>query len=138
MIKDYWLEDKLVVTRYWGEVTGGQLHQASLVKSGDERLDGIKYIIGDWLGASTNGMGPADIVELVAYLEPISRLCPRAKSGTIVRPDKTGNALAQYYKMLCEEQLRWEVEVFNDYESCFEWFGIRQQPIPYMNETLVK
>ena len=120
----------MVITRYAGEVKGQELHQASLYKSGDSRLDSVKYIVGDWLDSYTPDITLDDIRELVAYMAPISTICPHAKAGTILRPDKTGNALAQYYKMLCDEQLAWEVEVFNTYEDCFAWFGVPDQEIP--------
>lgn len=126
MIKDYWINDNLIITRYVGLITGRDLTEASLLKSGDERFDTIHYIVGDWLESETPELSAKHVKELVACLRPISSICPNALAGTIVRPDKHGNALAQYYKSLCEQLLSWEVEVFHSYEDCFAWFGITQ------------
>ena len=128
MIRDYWLND-LLITRYFGEVTGAQLTEASLEKSGDPRLDDIKFIIGDWTNAETKSFTPADIDCLVAVLKPISSICPSAKTAVIVRPDKSGNALASYYKLLCQT-LTWQVNIFHTVNEAFEAFSIDIPP-PY-------
>ena len=135
MIKDYWVNDHLLITRYWGEVTSEELNQTALQKSGDERLDSIRYIVGDWLGVSSSHMTLEDMKMLVAFLAPISLICPTAKAATIVKPDKTGNALAFYYKMLCDAELSWDIGVFNTYEECFKWFDLPCITPPYMSET---
>ena len=123
MIQDYWVTQELLVTRYQGDVTGEALIDSSLAKSGDARLDNIQFIVGDWRDTRAISLTPDDVEALVACLSPISRICPEAKACTIVKPDSTGNALAAYYRMLCDE-LSWDVEVVHSMEEAYEWFGL--------------
>lgn len=121
MITDYWVNNnRLILTRYTGEVTGQELIDASLQKSGDMRFDHVKYIIGDWSGIDHILITPEDIKALVACLRPISFICPTAKSASIVNPDSTGNALVAWYKFLADD-LTWDVEIFHNHESAEAW-----------------
>ncbi|WP_339065966.1 hypothetical protein [Teredinibacter turnerae] len=121
VITDYWINNNsLILTRYTGDVTGQDLIDASLQKSGDIRFDQVKFIIGDWSGATNIQISPEDIKALVACLRPISVICPNAKSASIVNPDSTGNALVAWYKFLADD-LSWEVEIFHNHQAAMAW-----------------
>ncbi|TVZ40808.1 hypothetical protein P886_0139 [Alteromonadaceae bacterium 2753L.S.0a.02] len=121
MIQDFWINNnRLLLTRYTGIVTGQELIDASLKKSGDIRFDQVKFILADWSRVDTVQITPQEVKALVACLRPISLICPYARSASIVNPDPTGNALIAWYKFLADD-LTWEVEIFNSQDSAVEW-----------------
>ena len=104
-------------------MTGEEVNQAALERSGDARFDDIKYAISDWRTAEKIKMDISEIDELVAYLKAMARQNASIRTVTLTRPDKTGNSLAAYYLMLCEE-LPWKLEILHDLNNAYEWFGV--------------
>ena len=125
-IQDDWSHPELLYTLYTGIVTGEELLQTALNKSGDPRFDEIKLIIGDWSKALLSYISAEEIKQLVAYHKAMLSSCPYAKVATVVNPDRSGNALAAWYKLLCEN-LPWDVEIFYSLKEAEKWLGA---PIP--------
>ena len=123
MVQDFWLTPQILHINYCGTVTGKEVNQATLFKSGDPRFDDLKFIISDWRHAEHYNIDLNEIDELVAYLRIISKQCPYVKAASLTKPDKSGNALAAYYIML-GEILPWEFEIFHTLEDAYAWFGI--------------
>lgn len=121
MITDFWLADNtLLVTRYTGRVTGADLLNATLKKSGDMRLDCALFILADWSRVEQVQVTPEDVRQLVACLRPISRICPNARNASIVNPDRSGNALIAWYKFLADD-LSWKVDIFHSHQQAIDW-----------------
>ena len=121
VITDYWINDgQLLLTRYTEFVTGEELIQSALRKSGDMRFDNVRYILSDWTEVGRVQASTEDIKALVACLRPISQICPDAKSASIVKPDPQGNALVAWYKYLADD-LSWQVEIFASIEDATVW-----------------
>ncbi len=123
-IQDDWSTPHLLYTLYSNIVTGEELLQTALSKSGDPRLDDVLYIIGDWTLSTLSFISADEVKELVAYLSSISKTCPKAKCVTIVKRDNNGNALAAWYNLLAEK-LPWETKIFHTLEDAEEWLGIK-------------
>ncbi len=100
--------------------------RSSLVIAGSEKLDSTRFILGDWSEYERSIVSQEDIKALIAVMKSICKICPHAKNATVIRPDKTGNALVAFYKMLADD-LPWKIEIFHDFDSAFRWFG---QPTP--------
>lgn len=113
----------MLLTTYTGEVTGSELVDGALHKSGDMRFDNVKFILSDWTRASKVRVTPEDVRTLVACLKPISRICPQARMGSIVNPDPTGNALVAWYKFLADD-LSWDIEIFTSHEDAEAWCSL--------------
>ncbi|WNO08763.1 hypothetical protein [Teredinibacter sp. KSP-S5-2] len=125
-IQDDWSHPEMLYTLYTGIVTGEELLETALKKSGDPRFDDVKYIIGDWTEALLSYVSAEEIKQLVAYHKGMTKTCPYAKLATVVNRDRSGNALAAWYKLLCEN-LPWDVEIFYTLEDAEEWL---EAPIP--------
>ena len=123
MVQDFWLTPQLLHINYCGVVTGEEVNQATLQKSGDARFDDLKYIISDWRQADQINIDLKDIDELIAYLKSIAQQCPNVMAASLTKPDKTGNALAAYYIML-GDVLPWKFEIVNSLEDAYKWFNI--------------
>lgn len=121
-IHDDWSTPHVLYTMYSGIVTGEELLQTALKKSGDPRLDDVLFIIGDWTQSTLSFISAEEVKELVAYLSAISKTCPKAKNATIVKRDNNGNALAAWYKLLADK-LPWETEIFHTLDAAEAWIG---------------
>ena len=121
MITDYWLySSQLLVTSYTGMVTGQELINGALHKSGDIRFDRVRFILSDWSCVTKMEATPQEIKALVACLRPISKICPYAKMASLVNPDPTGNALVAWYKFLADD-LCWNIDILNSVEAAQQW-----------------
>lgn len=123
MVDDNWSVPGLVYTRYLGVVTGAELIQSALDKSGDERLDNIAYIVGDWTGVERTDISAQDVKELIAFLNAVARCCPNAKNASIVNRNDTGLALVAWYRHL-GETLPWQLDIFHDTQDAFRFYGL--------------
>ena len=110
----------LLVTRYTGKVTGEELIQEAISVSGDPRFDSLRYIIGDWTGATESETTPEDVEKLAVYIEQISRSNPNVKNATITYNRESSKALAALYLMLTETT-SWKTEMFNTMEGALNW-----------------
>ena len=88
------------------------------------------YLLSDWTHVERTVVGADHVLELVAVLKSISKISPNAKNACVINPDKDGNALMAFYKMLADD-LTWDVQIFNDYNSAFNWFDLplSQRPL---------
>lgn len=121
MIEEFWIDDgALLLTHYTGDVTGVDLINDSLKKSGDMRFDNVKYLLSDWTKIINVRVTPQDVKQLVACLRPISRICPNAKTASIVKPNPSGNALIAWYKFLADD-LTWDVAILSSIEEAKNW-----------------
>ncbi len=109
-----------------GRISGDQLMRSALAMAGDERLDTTHFILGDWSRYKHSKVDEEDVKTLIAVMKSVTHICPYAKNAVVIRPDRSGNALVAFYKMLADD-LPWHIEIFHNFEEAFQWFGI---PIP--------
>lgn len=121
-----WIEPHFLHVQYIGRMTGDQLIRSTLDMSGDERLDTTHYILGDWSHYERSYISEEDIKTLIAVMKSVCKICPHVKNATVIRPDRSGNALVAFYKMLADD-LPWKIEIFHDFHAAFNWFEL---PIP--------
>lgn len=111
---------------YFGTVTGDDLIRSSLDMAGDPRFDYTHYVLGDWSRYQYSTISQEDVRTLIAIMKSVCMICPLVKNATVIRPDRTGNALVAFYKMLGED-LPWDIEIFHSFEDAYDWFGL---PLP--------
>lgn len=133
MITNNWDTPQLIYTQYTGIVEANEVITSSLEVSGDSRLDSIHFIVSDWRYSRTPNITPHDIKQLIACLKAVSRICPLAKHASILKPDKAGNPLAAWYKLMAEN-LPWQIDLFHTPEQAFKWFEFASPP-PSSNFT---
>ncbi|ABD79792.1 hypothetical protein [Saccharophagus degradans] len=119
-IHDIWESKSTVITQYSGRVNGQELIEASLKKSGDDRFDDVRIIIGDWSRISHVDITPEDVKALVACLRSISKINPYAINASVINQDETGNALAAWYKFLADD-LSWKIGIFHTMDEARAW-----------------
>jgi len=123
MIVDHWQLPGVIYTQYLGVVTGEELIESSLKKSGDERFDHIRYIFGDWSQVKHSEISAGEVQELIACLSAISRICPQAVSASIVRHNEQGTALTAWYRHL-GEILPWKIDIYHDVGKAFAAYNL--------------
>ncbi len=123
MVEYIWLNSRLLHIRYSGVVTGEELIQSALDNAGDARFDYVHYVLGDWSTYIRTEIDQEDVRTLIAMMKNITQICPGVLNATVIRPDKTGNAMVAFYKMLADE-LPWTIEIFHSFEDAFAWFDI--------------
>ncbi len=120
-IEDFWESKDVCRTVYSGIITGQELIDSALEKSGDARFDDIRFVLSDWRPAIKVHISPEDIKHLVACLRSISKLCPHAYNASVLNKDETGVALTAWYKYLADD-LSWHVELFYDIDEARAWY----------------
>lgn len=100
--------------------------RSALVIAGSEKMDYTRFILGDWSEYERSNVSQEDVKALIAVMKSVCKICPLARNAVVIRPDKTGNALVAFYKMLADD-LPWKIEIFHDFDSAFAWLGM---PIP--------
>lgn len=123
MVKHHWTEYNILIVSHVGVVRGHEIVESALEISGDVRFDSTRYVLSDWTHSERAEVAADHVIELVAVLKNISKICPNAKNACVIRPDKHGNALMAFYKMLADD-LSWGVQIFKDYDRAFDWFGL--------------
>jgi hypothetical protein len=123
LVEDFWSMPGVVYTRYLGVVSGRELIESALSKSGDARLDNISYIIGDWTAVERTDISAQDVKELIAVLHAVARCCPKAKNASIVNRNETGLALVAWYRHL-GESLPWQLDIFHNQMDAFQFYGL--------------
>lgn len=121
-ITDYWESKDVILTVYSGEVTGQELLESSLQKSGDARFDDIRLILSDWRPVTRVDISTDDIKQLVACLRSISQLCPNAKNACVVNRTEVDVAMTAWWKFLADD-LSWDVEIFHTMEEARAWYA---------------
>lgn len=121
-----WPDQGFLHIRHKGNITGEQLISCALEMAGDERLDTTHYILGDWSEYDHSYVSQEDVKTLVALMKSTCQICPRVKNAVVIRPDRSGNALVAFYKMLADD-FPWEIEIFHKFEDAYDWFEL---PIP--------
>lgn len=121
-ITDYWESKDVILTVYSGEVTGQELLESSLQKSGDARFDDIRLILSDWRPVTRVSISTDDIKQLVACLRSISQLCPNAKNACVVNRTEVDVSMTAWWKFLADD-LSWEVEIFHSMEEARAWYA---------------
>ncbi len=126
-----------------GRISGDQLMRSALAMAGDERLDTTHFILGDWSRYKHSKVDEEDVKALIAVMKSVTHICPYAKNAVVIRPDRSGNALVAFYKMLADD-LPWNIEIFHSFEEAFQWFdipipenlkGIQLSGIPYIPQS---
>ncbi len=123
MIEDNWTLAGVLYTRYLGFVDGQELINASLQKSGDERLDSVRYIIGDWTEVERTEISASQVQELICCLTGVARICPKAINASIVRRNDTSTSLVAWYRHL-GDILPWQIDIFHDVEEAFQAYSL--------------
>jgi hypothetical protein len=124
-----WEDNKLLVTRYTGTVSGKELAQSALELSADVRFDELRYVVGDWREVEHLDMEKKDIQVLVAYIDALCLTNPRIRNATLVKstggdkPNK-GDDLVLFYRSRTGEVV-WETEIFTSEEEAREWLGVQ-------------
>lgn len=119
-IHDIWESPTTLIVQYSGRVTGQELVESSLKKSGDDRFDDLQFIIADWTHIHEVDITPEDVKTLVACLRSISKINPHAMNATAIKQDETGNALVAWYKFLADD-LSWKIGIFHTVEEARAW-----------------
>jgi hypothetical protein len=135
VIKDYWTYPRVLYTQYLGIVTGDELIQSSLQKSGDSRFDSIDYLIGDWSQVDRTEISAEHVKELIACLNAISRICPKARNASIVKRNDTGLALVAWYRHLGSE-LPWTIDIFHAIDEAFDNYNLNINMLELPPETI--
>lgn len=126
MVEYIWENKDLLRIRYSGIVTGDELIRSALENAGDSRFDYIHHVVGDWVDYIKTEIDQDDVVALTTMMKTVTQICPNVKNATVIRPDKTGNALVAFYKILCRD-ISWEIGIFHTFDDAFKWFDI---PMP--------
>ncbi len=100
--------------------------RSALDIAGDERFDYTHYILGDWSQYEHSHVHQEDVKTLIAIMKSICKICPNVKNAVVIRPDRSGNALVAFYKMLADD-LPWDIEIFHSFEEAYQWFKL---PLP--------
>lgn len=130
MIRYHWESKDFLRICYYDIVSGDELIQSALEIAGDEKFDYAHYVLGDWSKYTRTEISQEDVRTLIAIMKNVTKICPRVKNATVIRPDETGNALVAFYKML-GDTLPWQIEIFHTFDEAFQWFGIpRPEHLP--------
>ena len=105
---------------YTGKVTGAEMIEASLAKSGDSRFDDLRYIISDWSQVKEVDISTDDIKELVCCLRAMSRICPRAKCANILGRGPEADSLGAWFRFLADD-LPWKIGIFYAMDKARAW-----------------
>ncbi len=101
--------------------------------AGDERFDYVDFVLGDWAHYRRSSVSQEDVKALVAVMKPACLIRPKVKNATVIRPDRSGNALVAFYKMLADD-LPWDYDIFHSFDEAYAWFGI---PTPDYHKNVV-
>lgn len=112
-------EERGVYWKYFGDVSGQEIIDASAVIYGDPRFDNLEYKLVDFLDATTVNMSD-DEVARVAYQHKAAEVSnPRIKNAIVTT---VALDLADKFANFFTES-RWEVQVFQDMESANKWLN---------------
>lgn len=120
--KLYWEHDG-VYWKYFGNVTGKEIIDASTSVYGDQRFDTLKYKLVDFLDAETIEMND-DEVALVAYQHRSNeRSNPYLKNAIVTQLAgiEQANKFASFFS-----DSYWEVRVFQNLDEANSW--IKRKP----------
>lgn len=129
MVTYDWTEYHVLIISYLGIVKGYEVVNSALEISGDFRFDSTRYVLCDWTRAERTEVSADDVLQLIAVMKSVCKICPTAKNACVIKPDRDGNPLMAFYKMLADE-LSWSVDIFKEYEEAFNWFGFPESQWP--------
>ncbi len=113
-------EGKGVYWKYYGNVSGKEIIEASTAIYGDQRFDTLKYKLVDFLAVETIKMDE-DEVALIAYQHLAAEKCnPYVKSAIVIKP--SGSELANNFAAFFSDS-HWEVQIFQDMDEANNWLG---------------
>lgn len=124
MIRYSWKSDDFLHIYFTGNVYGEEIVSFALDISGDERLDYTRFVLGDWSQYRHANVNQENVRRLIAVMKAVCQVTPKVKNATVIKQDKTGNAIPAFYKMLADE-LPWQIEIFHSLEEAYDWFDIQ-------------
>ena len=109
-----------VYWKYYGNVSGKEIIEASTAIYGDQRFDTLKYKLVDFLDAETIKIDK-DEVALIAYQHlAAERSNPYVKNAIVIKPSDSeiASSFAAFFSDSC-----WEVQIFQNLDEANNWLG---------------
>lgn len=109
-----------VYWKYYGNVSGKEIIEASTAIYGEPQFDTLKYKLVDFLDAETIKMDK-DEVALIAYQHrSAERSNPYVKNAIVIKP--SGSELANNFAAFFSDSF-WEVQIFQNLDEANNWLG---------------
>ena len=119
MYKLEW-ESKGAYWKYYGDVSGREIIEASKIIYGDPRFDDLKYKLVDFLDTESIQIGINEITEIAVQHKAAAITNPNIKTAIVIKDSNKEIALsfASFFK-----DSSWEVKIFRDLNEARNWVG---------------
>jgi len=109
-----------VYWKYYGEVSGKEIIEASTSIYGDQRFDSLKYKLANFLDAESIKMDENEIALIAYQHRSVERSNPYIKIAIVMNPAyiNLANKFASFFS-----ESYWEVQVFQDLDEANNWLG---------------
>ncbi|WP_101758263.1 hypothetical protein [Oceanicoccus sp. KOV_DT_Chl] len=118
-IENVW-ESKGLHMLYTGELGGDEILSHVLKLASDHRIDSVKYIIGDFTGATAIDAEERHVKTLVAYNSALAKTNPFILNPTVLPNNELGQSLVSLYVLLTEG-MPWMTEWFYSEHAARKW-----------------
>lgn len=113
-------EDKGVSWKYYGQVSGKEIIEASKIIYGDPRFDELRYKLVDFLETETIEMDNHEIDVIASQHKASEMSNPNIKNAIVIR--SSASQLATKFAAFFSDS-SWEVQIFQDLDKANNWLG---------------
>lgn len=106
--------------KYYGNVSGKEIIEASTVIYGDPRFDALKYKLVDFLSVETINMDKDEVALIAHQHRSAERSNPYVKTAIVV--ERAGNELANNFAAFFSDSY-WDVQIFQNMDEANNWLG---------------
>lgn len=106
--------------KYYGNVSGEEVIEASIVVYGNYRFDDLRFKLVDFLDVESINMDENQIAEIAHQHLAAAISNPRIKTAIVVKEHMNEMAIlfASFFK-----DSNWEVKIFQDKNEAYNWIG---------------
>ena len=114
-------EEKGVISSYTG-LFSPEVHIEGLGRLfGDERIDGINYMIGDYTGVDGELLSEINVEYPVAMTTGAATYVKNIKLALVATDDKIINLCVHFIKLSTQVNPTWEMKMFEDIKTARKW-----------------
>ena len=108
-----------VYWKYYGNVSGKEIVNASTAIYGDSRFDTLRYKLVDFLAVDEINMDEEEVALIAYQHRAAERSNPNIKNAIVINSD---NKLVNMFASFFSDSL-WEMQVFNNLDDANNWLG---------------
>ena len=106
--------------KYYGDVSGREIIEASKIIYGDPRFDDLKYKLVDFLAVTSIQMDKDEVVEIAAQHKAAAISNPHIKTAIVTK--ESNSELAISFASFLKDS-SWEVKIFQNLDQARNWVG---------------